>query len=354
MVILGADTHKRSHTVVAIDQAGRELSQKTVPATPAGHRQLIAWAVQFGDRQFALEDVRHLSRRLEQDLLRAGEHVVRVPTRLMGAARRGGRERGKSDPIDALATARAALREQLPEAFLDGAERELHLIVDHREDYVAERTRTENRLLWDLHELFPGLEVKPRSLDRAKTLAEVEALLAPLSGVVADIARERLADVRRLTARINDLEREIARRTATLAPSLLELGGCGPLTAAKLVGETARARRFRSRAAFARTNGTAPIPVSSGRNDRLRLNRGDNPQLNCALHRIAVTQMRVGDRGRTYIEHRLEIGNTKTEAIRALRRRISDEVFRRLIADETIRNEKLPGCIPVAARHRRF
>ncbi len=349
MVILGADTHKRSHTVVAIDDAGRELGQKTVPATPAGHRQLVAWARQFDERRFALEDVRHLSRRLEQDLLRAGEHVVRVPTRLMGTARRSGRERGKSDPIDALATARAALREELPEAFLDGEERELRLIVDHREDYVAERTRTENRLLWDLHELFPGLEVKPRSLDRAKTLAEIEERLAPLTGVVAEIARERLADVRRLTARINDLEREITRRTAELAPTLLELEGCGPLTAAKLVGETARASRFRSRAAFARTNGTAPIPVSSGRSDRHRLNRGGNRQLNCALHRIAVTQMRISERGRTYIEHRLENGDTKTEAIRALRRRISDEVFRRLIADEITRSEQLPGCVPVAA-----
>ena len=318
MVILGADTHKRTHTIVAIDDAGRELGQKTVMATPAGHRQLIAWATQFGERRFALEDVRHLSRRLEQDLVRAGEHVVRVPTQLMGTARRSGRERGKSDPIDALATARAALREELPEAFLDGKERELRLIVDHREDYVGERTRTENRLLWDLHELFPGLEIKPRSLDRAKTLAEIEARLAPLVGVVAEIARERLAGVRRLTARINELEREIARRTATLAPSLLELEGCGPLTAAKIVGETARASRFRSRAAFARMNGTAPIPVSSGRSDRHRLTRGGNRQLNCALHRIAITQMRLDTRGRTYYAHRIQVGNTKTEAIRAL------------------------------------
>jgi transposase len=349
MVILGADTHKRSHTVVAIDDAGRELAQKTVPATPTGHRQLIVWAMQFNERRFALEDVRHLSRRLEQDLLRAGEHVVRVPTRLMGAARRSGRERGKSDPIDALATARAALREELPEAFLDGEERELRLLVDHREDYVAERTRTENRLLWDLHELFPGHEVKSRSLGLTKTLDAVEALLAPLSGLVAEIARERLGDVRRLTRRINELEREIARRTNELAPTLLELEGCGPLTAAKLVGETATASRFRSRAAFARANGTAPIPVSSGRNDRQRLNRGGNRQLNCALHRIAITQMQRDGRGSVYIDRRLANGDTKREAIRALRRRISDEVFRRMLIDEQARAERLPGCIPAAA-----
>jgi transposase len=348
MVILGADTHKRSHTVVAIDDLGRTLAQKMAAATPAGHRQLIAWAKQFEDRRFALEDVRYLSRRLEQDLLRAGEHVVRVPTRLMAAARRTARERGKSDPIDALATARATLREELPEAFLEGAERELRLLVDHLEDYVQERTRTENRLFWDLYELLPGLEVKPRSLDRRRTLDEIEGLLAPLTGIVAESAWERLADLQRLTVRINDLEREIARRTAELAPTLLELEGCGALTAAKLVSETARASRFRSCAAFARTNGTAPIPASSGRNDRQRLNRGGNRQINCALHRIAVTQMRLGGRVRSSIDHRLANGDSKTEAILALRRRISDEVFRRMISDENIRTDQLPACIPVA------
>jgi transposase len=350
MVTLGADTHKASHTIVAIDDLGRNLGETTVAATEAGHRALIAWAAQFPERRFAIEDVRHLSRRLEGDLIRAGERVVRVPTRLMGTARRSGRERGKSDAIDALATARAALREPgLPEATLDGPERELRLLVDHREDYVAERTRMENRLLWDLHELLPGHVVATRSLSSLKGLDRAASVLAPLEGLVADIARERLGRIRDLTVRINELERDIASRTAVLAPSLLALEGCGPLSAAKLIGETARAGRFRSRAAFARMNGTAPIPVSSGRNDRHRLNRGGNRQVNCALHRIAVTQMRLPTRGKAYLEHRLALGDTKTEAIRALRRKISDEVFRRLLADEQTRSTEAPGCNPVAA-----
>jgi transposase len=350
MVILGADTHKRSHTIVAIDQVGRSLGEKTVVATLIGHRQLIEWAAQFSERRWALEDVRHLSRRLEADLVRSGEHVVRVPTRLMGLARRTGRERGKSDPIDALATARAALREPgLPEASLEGAERELRLLVDHREDYVAERTRMENRLLWDLHELFPGHVVAPRALGRRKTLEELADLLEGASGLVAELAGERLGHIGQLSARINELEREIAARTAALAPSLMALPGCGALSAAKLVGETARAGRFRSKAAYARMNGTAPIPVSSGRNDRHRLNRGGNRQLNCALHRIAITQIRLGGPGRTYFDHQIALGHTKTEAIRALRRRISDEVFRRLLVDERARSTAAPDCAPVAA-----
>jgi transposase len=350
MVILGADTHKCTHTIVAIDEVGRALAERTVPATPAGHRAVMAWAGQFAERRWALEDVRHLSRRLEADLLRAGEEVVRVPTQLMGQARRQGRERGKSDAIDALATARAALREpNLPTATLEGEERQLRLLVDHREDLVTERTRMENRLLWDLHELFPGLVVASRSLGRRKVLDELEALLSPLEGLVAAIARERLARVREDTVRINELEGEIASRTKVLAPSLLALSGCGPLSAAKLVGETARASRFTSRAAFARHNGTAPIPVSSGQRDRHRLNRGGNRQINCALHRIAITQMQRPGPGRAYFEHRLLAGDTKTEAIRALRRRISDEVFRRLLADERARQAGAPTCASAAA-----
>jgi transposase len=349
MVTLGADTHKATHTVVAIDEVGRPIGEITVAATAAGHRQLLAWASQFEERCFALEDVRHLSRRLEADLVRSGEHVVRVSTRLMGSARRSGRTRGKSDPIDALATARAALRESnLPEAFLEGTERELRLLVDHREDYVAERTRFENRLLWDLHELLPGTVVASRSLSRLTGLERVAQLLASCEGLVADLARERLERVRELTLRINALEAQITKRIRTVAPTLLDLEGCGALTAAKIVGETAHARRFRSRAAFARLNGTAPIPASSALNGRQRLNRGGNRQLNCALHRIAITQVRIGARGQTYYEHRRARGDSKTEAIRALRRRISDEVFSRLLIDEA-KQDRRPGCIPVAA-----
>lgn len=349
MVILGADTHKSTHTVVVIDETGRQLGEKTVVATPAGHRALLEWAGQFSERRWALENVRHLSRRLEADLLHAGERVVRVPTHLMGAARRSGRERGKSDSIDALATARAALREELPEAFLEGEEREMKLLVDLREDYVGERTRLENRLLWDLHELVPGHVVAPRSLSRKKTLDGLGQLLETTEGLVSDIARERLEKIRQLTVRINELGRDIAKRISLLAPSLLELRGCGTLTAAKLVGETARVSRFRSRAAYAMANGTAPIPVSSGRRDRYRLNRGGNRQLNCALHRIAITQMRCAGRGRTYFEGQLAMGKTKGEAIRALRRRISDEVFRRLSADQISRSCAQPVCTPAAA-----
>jgi transposase len=281
-----------------------------------------------------LEDCRHLSRRFERDLVAAGEVVVRVPPKLMAGARRGDRRRGKSDPIDALAVARAALREpDLAAARLEGTEREVRLLVDHREDLVGERTRAQNRLRWHLHELDPGNEPAARSLDRLHVLAALEARLVGHPGTVARIARELVVRIRELTRAINALEREIAVLVAPLAPALLGLVGCGALTAAKLVGETADVNRFGSRAAFAMHNGTAPVPVWSGNIQRHRLNRGGNRQLNCALHRIAITQIRSPGPARDYLDRRIASGNTKTEALRALRRRISDEVYRRLIAD---------------------
>jgi transposase len=254
----------------------------------------------------------------------------------MAGERRGGRERGKSDPIDALAVARAALREPgLPVARLDGESRELRLLIDHREDLVRERTRIQCRLRWHLHELFPGLAIAPKVLRRLHVLDDIERRLAAVSGTVAGIAAELVARTRELTLRADELEREIRAIVRRLAPALLDLPGCGVLSAAKIVGETAGAGRFRSKASFARWNGTAPIPVSSGNTDRQRLNRGGNRQVNAALHRIALTQWRgVGSLGRAYVEHRIATGDTKTEALRMLRRRLSDEVFRRLLLDE--------------------
>ena len=270
--------------------------------------------------------------------MRTGERVVRVSPKLMAGARRGGRQRGKSDPIDALAVARAALREPgLPVAQLEGVEREIRLLVDHREDLVAERTRAQNRLLWHLHELEPGWQLPAGSLSTLKTLERVLNRVEDHDSVVAEIARELVETIRRLTVRVNELERRIAKQVKPLVPTLLTLIGCGSLTAAKIVGEAAGITRFSSKAAFARHNGTAPIPVWSANPDRHRLNRGGNRQLNAAMHRIAVTQLQRPGPARDYVERRRAAGDTKTEAIRCLRRQISNEVYKRLLADERAR-----------------
>jgi transposase len=349
MVVLGIDAHKRTHTVVAVDEHGKKVGQKTVAATPEGHLELLRWAGQFVERRFAVEDCRHVSRRLEKDLVVAGEYLVRVPTKLMAGARRSLREKGKSDPIDALSVARAALREEnLSVAHLDGPEREARLLVDHREDLVNERTRAQNRLRWHLHELDPTLELAAGSLDRYVVLDRIAVLIEKHQGTVAQIAAELVERIRALTVRINDLQRQITTMVRHLAPSLIALHGCGALTAAKILGETADVSRFSDRARFARFNGTAPIPVSSGNYSRFRLNRGGNRQVNTAIHRVAVTQLRGGP-GKDYVERSMARGKTKTESIRALRRRISDEVFRRLVMDQRARNGQIQPCLSEAA-----
>jgi transposase len=321
---------------VAASETGQNLGQRTLPANAAGHLEALRWAHQrWPQRIWAIEDCRMLSRRLETDLLVAGEAVVRVPTRLMAAARRGARTRGKSDPIDALAVAQAALREpDLPSAQLDGEVRQIRLLVDHREDLVGERTRIQNRLRWHLHELDPGHEPVARSLARAKVLDALELRLADQPGLVARIARDLVARCRWLTREIKELEREIRQLVVGLVPSLLGLHGCGTLSAAKIIGHVVDISRFRSRAAFARYNGTAPIPVWSGNAERFRLNRGGNRQINAALHRIALTQLQRPGPAQDYVAHRRADGDGRRQAIRALRRRLSDEIFRRLRADQ--------------------
>ena len=351
MVVVGADVHKQTHTFVAVDEAGRRLGQVTVRAITAGHQEALRWAVrEFGaDLVWAIEDCRHLSARLERDLLTAGQKVVRVPPKMMAEQRRIARTRGKSDPIDALAVARAFLREpSLPVASHDEASRELKLLVDRRETLVAQRTATINSLLWRVHELDPEQAPAPRSLDLAKQQRQLRGWLVTLAGIVAELARDELDDIIALTGRINQLEKRISVLVADRAPSLLALPGCGPLTAAKLVGETAGIGRFADEAKFARRAGIAPIPVWSGRTEgRVRMTRSGNRQLNCAIHRIAVTQLRDKDGlGRKYYDKKTDQGMSKTEALRCLKRRLARIVFNTLKTDHLNRTAT---CHPAAA-----
>jgi transposase len=340
MITFGIDAHKRTHTVVAVDQLGRQLTTRTTKTTTtADHLELLRWAeaLEGGDeREWAVEDCRHLSRRLEADLLAAGERIKRVPPKLMAHARDSARTYGKSDPIDALAVARAALRHpDLPVAQLDGPARELRLLVDHREDLVNERTRCINRLRWHLHELDPSWDPTARSLTSYRNIDAVAARLSAMDGMVARIAGDIAAHIRDLTTQERALEREITTRISALAPTLLMLVGVGALTAAKIVAEVADVRRFRNKDAFARHNGTAPLPVWSSNHPRHRLARTGNRQLNAAIHRITITQARCHPAARAYLERRATMGNTPSEARRALKRHLSDIVFRALLEDAT-------------------
>jgi transposase len=267
---------------------------------------------------------------LERRLLAAGQRLVRVPPRLTAPQRRGGRVRGKSDRIDALAIARAALREPLLEGPRPGERtlQELKLLVDHRDDLVAERRRCQQRLRWHLHELDPGLRVPLGALDRNLWLGRLARRLDRRERTVqVQIARELVARCRSLTRSIAELECELEERTSMLAPRLLALPGCGPLSAAKLLCEIGPIARFRSDAQLARHAGVAPLEASSGKHQRHRLDRGGNRQLNCALHLIAITQGRVHAPARAYLERKQSEGKSRREAIRCLKRQLARTVY---------------------------
>ena len=333
MVVLGVDVHKDSHTIVGIDEAGRELVIWQAGTRTRDCEALIARARQAfpAGRRWAVEDCRHVSGRLERALLDAGESCERVPPKLMATARRSARTRGKSDPIDALAIARAALANPgLPVAEHTHASHELKLLVDHREDLVGTRTRIENRLRWHLHDLDPDVEsrIPARSLHAPKFLEPLRRRLARIpQDARVRICRELVNDIADLTRREKALERQITALVREQAPALLDIPGCGPLTAAKIVAETANPSRFRTEACFAMHAGVAPVPASSGRTNRHRLARGGNRQLNAALHRIALTQTRLDGPGRTYYQQRRQQGDTTMDALRALKRKIARRVF---------------------------
>jgi transposase len=222
----------------------------------------------------------------------------------------------------------------LPVAHLDGPARQVKLLSDHRHDLVVERTKLCGRLRWHLHELDPELQVPSRGLRRFRVLDELTAALAHFDGIVARIARELVERCRELTTQINALERELDGLVKQLGPSLLAIPGVGALGAAMILGETAGASRFKSKHAFARFNGTAPVPVWSSNKVRVRLNRGGNRIVNTSLHMAAVTQARGLGPGKTYVDKLLSEGKTRTEALRLLRRRLSDRVFAALLTDE--------------------
>ena len=351
MIVIGTDTHKCTHTCAAAKSGTGELQgELTARAREPGFRELLDWGRELdSERIWALEDCRHVSGALERFLVGEGERVVRIPPKLMGESRKAERARGKSDPIDALAIARAALKEgpeTLPVAQLDDEALELKLLLDHREDLVRARGEDQQRLRWHLHDLWPELEIPAGALDRALWLDRIARRLARACQTArVRIARDLVRAVRERSRRATELEREIGALARAQAPQLIELPGCGPLTAAKLVAETAGVKRFSSDAKLARLAGVAPIPASSGRRDRHRLDRGGNRQLNCALHRIAVTQGRTHAPARDFLARKQAEGKSRMEALRCLKRHLARAVWQALRAAQRRESINSPSLI---------
>jgi transposase len=336
MIVIGTDTHMRSHTCGAVDAlTAAARGELTVSARRGSFGKLVRWARALdSERVWAIEDCRHVSGAFERFLIARGERIVRVAPKHMAGARRASRERGKSDSIDAFSVARAALKEgieALPGAHLDGAALDIRLLVDHREDLIAARTSDQQRLRWHLHDLWPELEIPAGALDTNKWLGKASRRLARAHQTTrVRIARELVRQITARTARIRELESELTALVDSYAPQLLAERGCGTLTAAKLIGEIAGADRFATDSKLARTGGAAPIPASSGNTNRHRLDPGGNRQLNCALHRLAVNKGTWDPDAAAYLARKQAEGKSRKEALRCLKRHLARRVWQLL------------------------
>jgi len=330
MTSIGIDTHKGTLAACAIDLVGAVLAERTVGNDPAGHRELAHWirALDPGAR-IGIEGSGSYGAAVARFLLGDGLAVWEVPPQLSRRERPLTRRAGKSDPGDALAIARVTARERdLPPVRLPDRTRELGLLLEAREDAVAEATRIRNRLHADLVVLCPGYEATVPNLRRSGAWATIGRRLRRLPGVQAELARARLAELRRLGRVIAALERRLAALVA--GHPLLRLRGVAGLTAARLIAETGDIRRFRSPDAFAMFAGVAPVPASSGQLQRVRLNRGGNRQLNRAFWTIAFVQGHAHPPAIAYLARQRAAGHTYREALRALKRRLVRTVFRLL------------------------
>jgi transposase len=343
MFTIGVDAHTRVHSAAVIDDHGRVLDSLEVGAKPDELDRLVAWVGSFtGPRLVAVEGAKGLGLALTRRLLAAGETVVDIATHLTAQGRRSSRRRGKDDEIDAITIARVALREpDLPHLTVNQLDADLKLLVDARDQLVAEATRVRNRLHALLLVLAPGCRDDTGALSNKAGLATAKRLV--LRGRAPEPVRARLAlaaitRLHQLGLEADELETDIKTAVAARQPTrLLAICGVGPIIAAKILGETHGVERFATSAAFAAHTGTAPLPASSGQTTRHRLNRGGNRQLNRALFTVAMVQARWNPDARAYLDRKRAEGKSPAEARRCLKRHLAKTVYDAMRADARIR-----------------
>ncbi len=334
-MVIGIDCHKATLAACAVDALGAEMSAAEFRNTAAGHVELLGWARALGGvSRIGIEGSGFYGHALAHILVSAGESVVEVPARLTQRERGRLRRPGKSDAGDALAISRVAAREvHLPPAGRDNVGHELRQLLGYREQLVKERTPVANRLHADLMARHPGYQDAVKNLVSRRWLRAAEALIGADATVAGTLARRRLGKLMSLGEEIAELSRLVVDRVERTRSGLTRIPGVGALVAGRILAEVGDVRRFRSAAHFAAANGTAPVPASSGQVERHRLNRGGNRRLNRALHTVALVQARSDRRARAYVAKRRAEGKTQREAIRSLKRHLSNVVYRQLVAD---------------------
>lgn len=334
MLVCGIDAHAASFAVCVVDHLGGQVARVTVPNSPAGNIRLLGWLAELGEvpTRVGIEGGGNWGLRLAWTLTEAGLDVREVPGHYTARERRRLRGGGRSDPRDALAIARVVAREQgLPPIRRDDINRQLKLIVDYRRTLLVERTRTINRLHRDLAML--EIHTPPRALRHRRGLTSIAKALRGDPRPQADIARRRLVRITAITTEVTDLDHQLAVMVRTCRTTITELLGISTINAARILGEVGDITRFPTRDAFAAANGTAPIPASSGNTTRMRLSRQGNRRLNHAIHQMALTQISHPGPGREYYQRRRASGDGTLHAMRALKRHLSNVLYRQLRAD---------------------
>jgi transposase len=335
-VMIGVDPHKASHTAVAINAAEEPLGQLRVRASAAQAERLVVWAQAWPERAWAVEGAGGVGHLLAQQLLAAGERVLDVPPKLAARVRLlAAGDINKNDPNDARSVAVAALRS----ADIREAQRDDHAVVlkvwsKRYRDLGRARTQVACRLHQVLCELIPG--GVPGEITAGQA-GQILSSITPADAVAAarwELAAELVEDLRGTDTRIRETRKKAAIAVRAAGTSLTGLFGIGPVIAAIVIGDVRHVSRFPRRDHFAAYNGTAPVEVSSGGRKIYRLSRRGNRRLNHAIHMAAVTQIRYRhSEGRAYYDKKRAEGKTPKEALRALKRQISDAIFACLQAD---------------------
>ena len=338
VMTIGIDPHKATHTAVAINGSETVLGEITIPADQHQTEKLIDWASELdgGGRVWAVEAAGGLGFLLSQQLIADGEQVVDVPPVLASRVRLLGSGRSdKNDPNDARSVAIAALHQPgLAVVLREDHTQVLRMLVKRHLELTALRTQAACRLHAVILQLRPGGITRRLSAQKAARMLGGLRALDPVGEQRRVMARTHLGDIRRLDREIKANKVLISKAVATSGTTVTDVYGVGPIVAALLIGYTGDIGRFASADHYAAYNGTAPIEVSSGGKKRHRLSMRGNRVLNHAIHMAAVTQIRHDTPGRVYYDKKQAEGKTRKEALRALKRRISDAVYRKLVADQ--------------------
>jgi transposase len=334
-VIIGMDPHKRSATIEIINNREKILAQGRFGTDRDGYQTMLKLGRRHKDRIWAVEGCNGIGRHIAQRLVADGETVVDVPAKLSARVRVFDTGQGrKTDPVDAHSIAVAALRGKgLRQVVVDDVTVVLRLLADRRDGLGHARTDLLNRIHKLLLELLPGGAKKHLSAPQARALLNTIRPRDLVGRTRRRLASELITELVQVDKRIKAADKELSELVDTTGSSLQDLHGIGPSGAARLIGDVADISRFAGRGHFASWNGTAPLDASSGDQQRHRLSRAGNRRINRALHIMAVVQLRHDTEGRAYFRRKLAAGKTPMEAMRCLKRRLSNVVYQQMVKD---------------------